>query len=112
MSSPIGQPVVIDLLFASSGIEPEITASASTVEVFEGLRVPVASRPHLIAMKVLARDDRSRPQDYDDLLSLIRNAQPGDIETARRALDLIAERGFARARDLRGALDAILPSEP
>src|SRR5713226_9575459 len=48
--------IVIDLLFASCGIEPEIVAQSELVEVFPSLRVPVARRPHLIAMKLLARD--------------------------------------------------------
>jgi hypothetical protein len=79
------------------------------MDIFEGLHVPIATRAHLIAMKVLARDDRSRPQDFDDLVSLVRGAEPAEIEAARQALDLIAERGFGRARDLRAALAAVLP---
>jgi hypothetical protein len=109
LASPVAHPVVVDLLFASSGIEPEIIASAVRIGIFEGLQVPIATRAHLIAMKVLARDDRSRPQDFDDLVSLVRGAEPAEIEAARQALDLIAERGFGRARDLRAALAAVLP---
>lgn len=52
-------PVVIDLLFASSGIEDEIVAAATEVDVLPGLRVPVASTGHLMALKVLA--GRPRP---------------------------------------------------
>jgi len=55
------QGVVIDLLFASSGIEPEIVAAAEPLETLPGLEVPVARLSHLIALKVLARDDRTRP---------------------------------------------------
>ena len=58
--------VYIDLLFASSGIEREVVAAAETLAVLEEVRVRVATRAHLIAMKVLARDDRQRPQDFDD----------------------------------------------
>ena len=39
--------VVVDLLFASSGIEREIVASAQVVEVMPGLSVPVARAGHL-----------------------------------------------------------------
>jgi predicted nucleotidyltransferase len=53
--------VYIDLLFASSGIEPEIVAAAEELAVLEDMTVRVATRAHLIAMKVLARDDRNRP---------------------------------------------------
>jgi hypothetical protein len=46
---------VVDLLFASCGIEPEVVAAAEAVELFAGLIVPVATVGHLIALKVLAR---------------------------------------------------------
>jgi predicted nucleotidyltransferase len=101
-------PVVIDLLFASSGIEKEVVQEAVEVEVFEGVRVPVAALPHLMAMKILARDDRTRPQDYDDLVALMRRASPIETVHARRLLTLIEERGFARGRDLVAALEQVL----
>jgi single-stranded DNA-specific DHH superfamily exonuclease len=96
--------VVLDLLFASSGIEPEIVAAAETVEVLPGLELPVASVGHLIAMKLLARDDRHRPQDADDLLALSAIASAADWAEASEAVGLIVERGFARQRDLLAAL--------
>ncbi len=61
---------VVDVLFASSGIEPEIVRSAEAIEILPGLVVPVARTGHLIALKLLARDDESRPQDLADLRSL------------------------------------------
>jgi len=97
---------VIDLLFASSGIEQEIVASADVVDVVSGLAVPVARIAHLIAMKVLARDDRSRPQDRVDLGALLRGADAAALAEARAALSLVAQRGFDRGRDLLSALDA------
>lgn len=62
-----GVDVVIDLLFASSGIEPEVAQAAEFLEVIPDLRLPVATVGHLIALKVLARDDVARPQDLADL---------------------------------------------
>jgi len=103
-----GHAILIDVLFASSGIEREIVGAARTTEVFPGVHVPVASRGHLIALKLLARDDRLRPQDYDDLLALLRNANDADLSEARGAVALIAERGFQRGRDLQGSLDDLL----
>jgi len=38
--------IVIDLLFASSGIEPEIVAAAETIEAVPGFALPVTRRPH------------------------------------------------------------------
>jgi hypothetical protein len=65
---------VVDLLFASSGIEPEIAAAADALDVVPGLAVPTARMGHLIALKVLARDDRTRPQDRVDLPALLQRA--------------------------------------
>ena len=85
--------VYIDLLFASSGIEPEIVAAAEELAVLEDVTVRVASRVHLIAMKVLARDDRHRPQDFDDLRALLAEASDDELSSVRDALALVEARG-------------------
>lgn len=103
--------IVIDLLFASSGIESEIVDSSERLEVFAGIEARVATRSHLMAMKVLARDDRTRPQDLDDLRSLLAKASAADIETTRALLLLITERGFARRRDLVESFELLLREE-
>jgi len=100
--------VVVDLLFASSGIEPEIVQSADMLEVLPGLRVPVAGISHLIALKILARDDRTRPQDRVDLAGLLARADAPIIAAVREALALITRRGCHRGRDLAADLDALL----
>jgi len=92
--------VYIDLLFASSGIEPEIVAAAEELAVLEEVTVRVATRAHLIAMKVLARDDRHRPQDFDDLRALLADASESELTTVREALALVESRGFNRGRHL------------
>jgi len=92
--------VYIDLLFASSGIEPEIVAAAEELAVLEEVTVRVATRAHLIAMKVLARDDRNRPQDFDDLRVLLAEASADELNSVRGALALVEERGFNRGRRL------------
>ncbi|HET9959913.1 MAG TPA: nucleotidyl transferase AbiEii/AbiGii toxin family protein [Polyangiaceae bacterium] len=92
--------VFVDLLFASSGIEPEIVNSAEEIELLDGITLAVATRAHLIALKVLARDDRNRPQDWDDLRVLLADASPSEVDEARDALRLIELRGFNRGRDL------------
>lgn len=53
---------------------------------------------HLIALKLLARDDRNRPQYFDDLKALLEEASPEDVGQAREALQLVIERGFDRGR--------------
>ncbi len=97
---------VVDLLFASSGIEPEIVAAAEPIDTLPGLTVPVARIGHLIALKVLARDDRTRPQDRMDLAALLERADVEALTEARGSLTLVAQRGYQRERDLLGALDA------
>jgi predicted nucleotidyltransferase len=101
-------PVVVDLLFASSGIETEVVKDSVEVEVFEGVRVPVVALPHLIALKVLARDDRARPQDYDDLVALARRASTLQTAEVHRLLALISQRGFARGRDLNALFEQLV----
>jgi hypothetical protein len=101
---------LVDLLFASSGIEPEITQAAEALEILPGLIVPVASIGHLLALKSLARDDRERPQDLDDIKALLLEAGPQDLDDARSALQLIEERGFHRGRPLRGEFEKVVAS--
>lgn len=89
----------VDLLFASSGIEAEIVASAEVIEVFSGVHLRVASIGHLIATKLLAVSDR-RPRDRADLLALSELATARDMEAAQESLKLIAARGYNRGKDL------------
>ena len=100
--------IVVDLLFASSGVEQEVARLARPLELLPGLTVPVARVGHLLALKVLARDDRRRPQDLDDLRALMREARQSDLRLARKTLDLIRARGFNRRRDLVGAWNRLL----
>ena len=102
--------VVIDLLFASSGIEMELVRDARTVRVFSTLEVPVASREHLIALKVLSRDPAQRPQDEADLRALLENCGEEEQQTVRAALRLIAERKCHRGKDLLQEFESVLIS--
>lgn len=101
------QGVVTDLLFASSGVEPEIVELAEPMEVLPDLVLPVARIGHLIAMKLLARDDRNRPNDADDLRALSSIATDEDWNVASTAVELIESRGYARGRNLSASLVAL-----
>lgn len=105
-AGPLG--ALVDLLFATSGIEPDICASADSLEVLDGVVAPVATVGHLIAMKLLSRDDDHRPQDIIDLHALIEVANDDDVELAAAAVREIELRGFGRGRDLDGALQDAL----
>jgi predicted nucleotidyltransferase len=102
------EPVMVDLLFASSGIEPEIVRGADELELVPGLSMPIASVGHLIALKILSRDDRRRPQDAGDLRALVRAAVPADLALAREAIAAITRRGYHRNRDLSSGLERAL----
>ena len=78
------------------------------LELLPRFNVQVATTAYLIALKVLARDDVARPRDLSDLRALIGAASPADIGRARGAIELIAQRGCHRGRDLDTELEALL----
>jgi predicted nucleotidyltransferase len=102
------QTPVVDLLFASSGIEAEIVADAEPLEVLPGLMIPVAQVGHLLILKLLSRDDEDRPQDSVDLRALLLVASARELERMRGAATLITHRGYHRGRDLAGAIETLL----
>lgn len=99
---PPGGPeegVVVDLLLASSGIEPAICREAQLIEVVPGLIVPVAAAGHLVAMKLLAMAP-DRPQDAVDLRALLSTLTDADRALARRAVEQIEAIGANRGKAL------------
>ncbi len=100
-----GRGPLIDLLFAATGIENEIVDAAEPAEIARGIVTEVARVGHLIAMKLVARDDERRPQDRGDLTELAKVADDAEWTRAEVAVQLITERGFSRGRDLAAALE-------
>jgi predicted nucleotidyltransferase len=90
---------VVDLLFASSGIEAELVRDAEPLEVLPDVVVPIATNPALIVLKALAAGP-TRPQDEVDLAALIAVASDEDRDEACHLATLVVERGFHRGRDL------------
>jgi hypothetical protein len=86
--------VLIDLLFASSGIERELAAAAIRID-----DVAVATIGHLLALKVLSESER-RLQDRIDIQELAKVATAVDWATAQAMVRLIKARGFHRGRAL------------
>ena len=101
--------IVVDLLFASSGIESEICAAAEPVEVTPQFTVPVATVGHLVAMKALSVSP-SRLQDEIDLQGLIANLTPVERQRALDAATRIEAVGANRGRALRADLERRLPA--
>jgi DNA-binding TFAR19-related protein (PDSD5 family) len=56
--SDVPQTPVVDLLFASSGIEPEVVAEAELIDLLPRLRMRVARTGHLIARDLIAEMNR------------------------------------------------------
>jgi len=100
LRSRVAGGVIVDLLFASSGIEPEVAAAADDLVLAHHLRMPVATVGHLIALKLLSHDNERRRQDLIDLDELKRAASDVDWVAASAACQLIAQRRYHRGRDL------------
>ena len=96
--------VIVDLLFASSGVEPEIVTAAEVMEVIPGVAIPVVRSGHLFALKVLA----GRAKDLQDCQFLWRKMRPEDFREAEETLSLITERGFHRGKDLKAEFARVL----
>ena len=96
--------IVIDLLFASSGIEPEICLDAERLEIAPELTIPVAQAGHLVAMKLLALAP-DRPQDGVDLHALVSQMSAEDRRRAIDAVALIEARGANRGKALGAELE-------
>jgi predicted nucleotidyltransferase len=96
MSAPGPGQVIVDLLFASSGIESELIARSRRMELLPGLTTAIAAPGDLVALKLLARDDVGRPQGPFDLVALAAVLGDDDRRIAREAVRLITRRGFNR----------------
>lgn len=104
----LSETLLIDLLFASAGIEKEVVDESERIALFGQERIPVARVGHLIAMKILSGEERRRPVDFLDLEALLAKADIGEIERARRSVRLIVERQHARGRDLATELETAI----
>lgn len=99
--------VKVDLLFASSGIEPEAVARATDVDIPNVGYVPIAESEELLVMKILSMTDR-RLQDRIDAQRLLTRNPNLDLERVRANLRLIEDRGFHREQDLSGKLNSVI----
>lgn len=91
--------VLVDLLFASSGIEDDICRDADRLRIAPDLILPVATVGHLFAMKLLALAP-DRPQDHVDLHALTPHLSPDERERARAAVARIEAIGANRSKPL------------
>lgn len=104
--------MIVDLLFASSGIETEIVDAAVELDIGASTPVRVARVGHLVALKLLAYDPATRPQDALDLNALRAVLDSDETKRADEACGLITRRGYARRRDLAALLRDYLSKAP
>ncbi len=91
--------VVCDLIFATSGIEREVIATAEPVELFPGTHITTAKPESIVAMKVLSATPQ-RPRDLGDLQAILRANPRLDESRVRSLLESIEARGYARGQAL------------
>jgi hypothetical protein len=99
--------VKTDLLFASSGIEPEVCERATELTLPGVGTIPVARGEELVAMKVLSMTAQ-RLQDRLDAQRLLQMGTQPRLDEVRADLDLIAARGYHREQDLHAKLAEVL----
>ena len=96
--------MMVDLMFASTGIETEIIDRALPVALPGTGYIAVARAEELLAMKILSMAD-DRPQDRLDVRSLLAFTPAMDVQSVRDTLELITARGYHRGKDLVALLD-------
>ena len=99
--------IVVDLLFASSGLESEIAQEAEELEISEGVRVRVALPVHLLATKVLSRSS-DRPQDDLDARALLQLIDSEGLGKVAQLLALVESRGYSRGKALQSELESLI----
>ena len=92
--------ILVDLLFASSGIEVEVSMDSEPIEIFRDVFIHTATLSSLLALKVLSADSEHRPQDTVDIKNLLKEATQYDLKRADELIRLIALRGFNRGKNL------------
>jgi hypothetical protein len=102
-----GIQVVLDLLFANTGIEDVIVRDAQIINVYPTFLAPVATVGHLVAMKLVAVRP-GREHDERDLIELLDGIGPEELARARAAIAAITASGSAVGRDLSAMLDDYL----
>jgi len=99
------EPVYLDLLFATCGIEPEVVSEAAPAQILPDLELPTARIPHLLAMKSVSAVNPHRLMDKQDMAWLAAEATPEELQRARELMDLITQRGYNPGHDLHALLD-------
>ncbi len=99
--------MIVDLLVGATGIEDEVVAGATSVDLPGVGPCLVASVAGLLALKTLARCNRNRPDDEADLHRLVAVADARELVEARRLVALIAARGGGSASALEGVLSRV-----
>lgn len=97
-------------------IDADLSEARVAFALVGGLAVSARTEPRFtrdadlaVALKVLSRDDITRPQDLGDLRALLRVASSAELTRARQSIALIVARGYHRGRDLVSEMNTLLP---
>ena len=100
--------VIVDLFFANFGIEQEVLEKASEEELTDEISLPIVQAEDLIALKLLAVNNRNRPRDSEDILNLLEHVSTARLKRTRQLLRLMAERRPVSAQNLEQLLDKLI----
>jgi len=100
--------VIVDLFFANFGIEQEVLEKASEEELTDEISLPIVQAEDLIALKLLAVNNRNRPRDSEDILNLLEHVSTARLKRTRQLLRLMAERRPVSAQNLEQLLDELI----
>ena len=93
-----------------TGIESEIVHAAEPIQIGAAIVAKVAQVGHLIALKLVSRDDKRRPQDRGDLAALAKVATEAEWLRAEQAIRLIEQqrlRAQARLAGRAGRVESV-----
>ena len=99
--------VIVDLIFATTGIELQIVEHATHIRMDEELSVPFSGAEELLAMKVLSMVP-DRPQDEIDARNLLAYNSDIDLDRVRMYLQTMTTRRFHRGQNLENKLSKLL----
>jgi len=99
---------IVDLFFASSGVEQEVLEAATLEELTEEIALPIVQAEDLIALKLLAVHNRRRPRDTEDVLNLIDSVPKERLNRTRELLKLIEARRPLSGKGLEEILDELI----
>ena len=99
---------IVDLFFASSGIEHEVIAAADMVALTDSIELPVVQSEDLIVLKLLAVANRRNAQDTQDVVNLLQMVDPERLDRTRMLIRLVSHRRPQSGKNLQAVFEQLL----